>query len=73
MRKNKHLSIEEKRDWLADIFRDTSGEYSQTDKFKAMTEDTRLAMLQEEKETPQKPPNQPELDLLSYLPPPIKT
>ena len=45
MAKKKFLSIAEKRTWLADIFRDTCGEYSQADKFKAMIEDTRLAML----------------------------
>lgn len=70
MRKKRHLTIEEKRDWLADIFRDESGEYSQSDKFKAMAEDTRLAMLQEEKEnrpaeTPEPPPG-----LFDQLPPP---
>ncbi len=50
MPKERHLTIEEKRDWLAGIFRDISGDYSQADKFKAMTEDTRLAQLQEEKQ-----------------------
>lgn len=39
------LSIAEKRDWLARIFRDTSGEYSEADKFKVLREDNRLAML----------------------------
>lgn len=69
MRKKKHLTIEEKRDWLACVFRDTSGEYSQADKFKAMAEDTRLAMLQEEKEPAPEP--QPRVtELLSALPPP---
>ncbi len=50
MPRQRHLTIEEKRDWLADIFRDTGGEFSQADKFKALVEDTRLAQLQEEKE-----------------------
>lgn len=50
MRKKRHLTIEEKRDWLASIFRDESGDFSQADKFKALTEDTRLAQIQEEKE-----------------------
>ncbi|MBR5887856.1 MAG: hypothetical protein IKZ07_06570 [Akkermansia sp.] len=50
MPKERHLTIEEKRDWLAGIFRDVSGDYSQADKFKAMAEDTRLAQLQEEKQ-----------------------
>ncbi len=43
-----HLSIDEKRDWLASIFRDDTGAYSQADKFKALAEDTRLALLQQE-------------------------
>ncbi len=47
------LSISEKREWLARIFRDTTGNYSDADKYKAMMEDTRLASLnytQERKE-----------------------
>ena len=48
MRKKRHLTIDEKRDWLAQIFRDASGDYSQADKFKALAEDTRLAQLQTE-------------------------
>ena len=40
------LSTEEKRRWLARVFRDTDGEYSQADKFKALVEDTKLAALQ---------------------------
>ena len=39
------LSISEKREWLARIFRDTTGNYSDADKYKAMMEDTRLASL----------------------------
>lgn len=74
MAKKKFLSIEEKRSWLADIFRDASGEYSQADKFKAMSEDTRLALLAEEKAAPA--PQQQVLpgippELLAYLPPPV--
>lgn len=49
MTENEHtpqfLSIEEKRAWLARIFRDTTGYYSAADKFKAMREDTRLIEL----------------------------
>ncbi|MCH5284602.1 MAG: hypothetical protein J1E42_03290 [Akkermansiaceae bacterium] len=73
MRKKKHLTIDEKRDWLACVFRDTSGEYSQADKFKAMAEDTRLAMLQDEQQdAPQAAASAlPELSLLSHLPPPL--
>lgn len=44
------LSTEEKRRWLAHVFRDTDGEYSQADKFKALVEDTKLAALQQEEE-----------------------
>lgn len=40
------LSISEKREWLAKIFRDKTGEYTDADKFKAMEADNRLAMLQ---------------------------
>lgn len=71
MKKKKHLTIDEKRDWLACVFRDTSGEYSQADKFKAMAEDTRLAMLEEEKAPPEQP-ELPNLSLLEQLPPPLK-
>ena len=44
------LSTEEKRRWLARVFRDTDGEYSQADKSKALVEDTKLAALQQEEE-----------------------
>lgn len=71
MKKKKHLTIEEKRDWLASIFRDASGEYSQSDKFKAMAEDTRLAMLQAEKQE-QKTAGSLPAELFEHLPPPCK-
>lgn len=72
MAKKKFLSIEEKRTWLAGIFRDTSGEFSQADKFKAMIEDTRLAMLEAEAAKPTEPalPGIPAA-LLAHLPPPL--
>ncbi len=74
MAKKKFLSVDEKRTWLADIFRDSTGEYSQADKFKAMIEDTRLAMLAAEgsKQEPQQAtlPGLP-LELLRHLPPPL--
>lgn len=41
----KFLTIAEKREWLAGIFRDTSGEYTDADKFKALREETRLMEL----------------------------
>ncbi|MBR5523590.1 MAG: hypothetical protein IKV82_09020 [Akkermansia sp.] len=74
MRKKRHLSIEEKRDWLAYVFRDESGEFSQADKFKAMTEDTRLAVLQAEQKAAEQPaaaPAAPLPDILDFLPPPL--
>lgn len=74
MKRKRHLSIEEKRDWLAYVFRDSSGEFSQSDKFKAMVEDTRLAELAEEKKTEEKPApvaNKFPEDLLAFLPPPL--
>ncbi len=69
--KKRHLTLAEKRDWLAEIFRDESGEYSQADKFKAMAEDTRLAQLQEEKAAPPPASNAPPPGLLDLLPPPF--
>lgn len=75
MRKKRHLTIEEKRDWLAYVFRDESGEFSQADKFKAMAEDTRLAVLQAEEKaaavaaSPAAGSTLP--DLLEFLPPPL--
>lgn len=74
MARKKFLSVEEKRSWLASIFRDTSGEYSQADKFKAMIEDTRLAMLESENEkaaTPAQPFSGIPASLLEHLPPPL--
>ena len=40
------LTIEEKRAWLARIFRDTSGEYTDADKLKALEADNRIVSLQ---------------------------
>lgn len=45
MNETRFLTIEEKRAWLARIFRDNTGFYSEADKFKAMREDTRLIEL----------------------------
>ncbi len=69
------LSTEEKRRWLARVFRDTDGEYSQADKFKALVEDTKLATLQQEEEEFKRQretgsmPQDPILALLQSLPP----
>ena len=69
------LSTEEKRRWLARVFRDTDGEYSQADKFKALVEHTKLAALQQEEEEFKRQreagaaPQDPILTLLQSLPP----
>lgn len=71
---SRHLTIDEKRDWLADIFRDESGEYSQGDKFKAMIEDTKLAIMlaEEDKKKSEKSAVTSEINhsILAHLPPP---
>ena len=73
--KNPLLSTEEKRRWLARVFRDEDGEYSQADKFKALVEDTKLAALQQEEEEFKRQremgaaPQDPILALLQSLPP----
>ena len=78
MRRKRHLSIDEKRDWLADIFRDASGEYTQADKFKALAEDTKLAQLQADEAKAEAQEAKPSaakediLKLLAMLPPPLK-
>lgn len=71
MRTKRHLTIDEKRDWLAGIFRDESGEVSQADKFKAMAEDTRLAMLESENKKKSAAAKALPVDLLNFLPPPL--
>ena len=77
MRKKRHLTITEKRDWLASIFRDDSGDISQADKFKALAEDTKLAQLQAEEDKAQPHATEPTampnpLELLNLLPPPLE-
>lgn len=78
---DRHLTIDEKRDWLAAVFRDVSGEFSQSDKLKAMVEDTKLAQLAEEnrraadeRNAAQAAEKPAELrwDLLAHLPPPCE-
>lgn len=68
------LTIREKRLWLAEIFRNAGGEYSQADRFKALTEDTKLALIQEEADNPESREkgvlSNPLLDIISSLPPP---
>ena len=72
---NPLLSTEEKRRWLARVFRDEDGEYSQADKFKALVEDTKLAALQQEEEEFKRQreigaaPQDPILALLQAIPP----
>lgn len=74
MKASRHLTIDEKRDWLANIFRDESGEYSQGDKFKAMIEDTKLAMMlaEEDKKNSEKQETVQGINhtILAHLPPP---
>ena len=71
---NDLLSIREKRLWLADIFRNEAGEYSQADKFKALVEDTKLAAIQQEEEEHNEKKRRTDRDsllhLLATLPPP---
>lgn len=67
------LTIREKRLWLAEIFRNMSGEYSQSDRFKALTEDTKLAVIQQEADNPQKEKAEncdPLMKIIDALPPP---
>ena len=65
---NPLLSTEEKRRWLARVFRDEDGEYSQA-------EDTKLAALQQEEEEFKRQreigaaPQDPILALLQAIPP----
>lgn len=77
----RHLTIDEKRDWLAAVFRDASGEFSQSDKLKAMVEDTKLAQLAEENRRADEErtaaqaaekPAELRWDLLAHLPPPCE-
>lgn len=74
MKSSRHLTIDEKRDWLAEIFRDSSGEYSQGDKFKAMIEDTKLAQMlaEEEKKNAENQASAAVINhsILAHLPPP---
>lgn len=84
-RKPRHLTISEKRDFFTAIARDTSGEFSTADKFKAIVEDTKLFQLELELEESklkraeeaeavrrQSQINLPS-HLLQYLPPPISS
>ena len=82
-RKPRHLTISEKRDFFTTIARDTSGEFSTADKFKAIVEDTKLFQLELEleesklkrKEEAEAVRRQSQFTLpshlLQHLPPPI--
>ena len=61
-RKPKHLTLREKRDYLAKVLRDTGSEYSNADKFKAIIEDTKLEALQLEREAISTEEATPELE-----------
>ncbi len=76
-RKQRHLTIKEKRDFFATIARDKSGEYSTADKFKAIIEDTKLLEIEkteaEAEEIRQKAERPAFPDhLLAHLPPPLE-
>lgn len=45
-RRPRHLTIAEKRDFFAKVSRDTNGEFTMSDKFKAIIEDTKLFQLE---------------------------
>ncbi|MDO4410919.1 MAG: hypothetical protein Q4C05_06535 [Akkermansia sp.] len=66
MKQSKTLSIEEKRIWLAEVFRDPHGEYTQADKFKALVEDTKLALIQQEAEQASKIEESPSNEANSF-------
>lgn len=82
-RKPRHLTIAEKRDFFTSIARDTSGEFTTADKFKAIVEDTKLFQLEMEiEETKLQRAEEAEAvrrqsqftlpsHLLAHLPPPI--
>lgn len=61
-RKPKHLTLREKRDYLAKVLRDPGSEYSNADKFKAIIEDTKLEALQLEREAISAEEATPELE-----------
>lgn len=60
------LTIIEKRRWLAEIFRNADGEYCQSDRFKALVEDTKLAGIQQEEEEKRARGNEAEPSPLIY-------
>lgn len=75
-RKSPFLTIREKRKLMADIVRDTEGNYTMSEKFKAVVEDTKLEEIDLERNPPEppQPPPPPEdggvdWGLLSFLPP----
>lgn len=82
-RRPRHLTIAEKRDFFAKIARDTAGEFTMADKFKAIVEDTKtfqleldLAAAQEKREEEAKALERQrnisfQADLLQHLPPPL--
>lgn len=84
-RKPRHLTISEKRDFFTYIARDTSGDFTTADKFKAIVEDTKLFQLEmeleesklkreEEAKALERQQNMPGLySILQHLPPPLSS
>lgn len=83
-RKSRHLTIAEKRDFFAKIARDTTGEFSMADKFKAIVEDTKTfqieldlaaaqAKREEEARALERQPLGIPAGILQHLPPPISS
>lgn len=84
-RKPRHLTIAEKRDFFTAIARDTTNEFTVTDKFKAIVEDTKLFQLELElEESKLKRAEEAEAvrkqsqytlpsHILAHLPPPISS
>lgn len=81
-RKSRHLTIAEKRDFFAKIARDTTGEFTMADKFKAIVEDTKTfqieldlaaaqAKREEEARALERQPLGIPAGILQHLPPPI--
>ncbi len=77
-RRPRHLTIKEKRDFFATIARDSTGEYSTSDKFKAIIEDTKLLELEKAETAAEEAAAKTKIlargipeELLQFLPPPL--
>ena len=56
------LTVEEKRAYLAEVFRNKKFFYSEADRFKALKEDTRLCAILLEPKQANEPPETPAID-----------